>query len=231
MKIPKSPGVYRVVNTTDGRHYIGSSQNMHERRIGHFSDLRLGNHSNIKMQRAWNKYGSDIFRFEVVEETSLEAQVEREQFYLDTTNPYYNILKTAFSTKGYKHSPEEIAAACSRQKARWEAMTPEQQAAQKTKLSASKVGQKGMSEATRKRMSAAKTGVVKSQEWRDNLSKAKGQSYLVKSPEGVEFEVSGLKRFCDANGLSQGTLSMVIAGKRTHHKSWTARHAPETKNP
>lgn len=35
--------------------------------------------------------------------------IEREQYYIDTLNPEYNILKIAGSPLGYKHSEETIA--------------------------------------------------------------------------------------------------------------------------
>lgn len=33
---------------------------------------------------------------------------KREQHYIDTLYPEYNVLKTAYSSLGYKHTPESL---------------------------------------------------------------------------------------------------------------------------
>lgn len=55
------------------------------------------------------KYGYAKFSLEVLEYCPVENILEREQYYLDLLKPKYNILKTAGSTLGYKHSEETIA--------------------------------------------------------------------------------------------------------------------------
>jgi hypothetical protein len=50
------------------------------------------------------KNGYSKFRLEILEYCELEILIEREQYYLDTLNPEYNILKKAGSLTGFKHS-------------------------------------------------------------------------------------------------------------------------------
>lgn len=55
------------------------------------------------------KHGHENFTLEILEYCSITELFVREQYYLDLLKPEYNILKFAYSTKGYKHSAETIA--------------------------------------------------------------------------------------------------------------------------
>lgn len=50
-------GVYVIKNNVNGKQYVGSSIDLHMRRIQHFSKLRCGKHINSHLQNAYNKYG------------------------------------------------------------------------------------------------------------------------------------------------------------------------------
>jgi group I intron endonuclease len=52
------------------------------------------------------KLGYSSFSLEILEYCSPEKCVEREQYYFDLLNPEYNILKTAGSSLGFKHSAD-----------------------------------------------------------------------------------------------------------------------------
>lgn len=97
-------GIYKITNTTNNKCYIGSAVYIKSRWARHRTDLRKGCHANKHFQSAWNMYGEKSFIFEVIEECSLENIVEREQYYLNTLKPEYNILLTAKSSIGLKHT-------------------------------------------------------------------------------------------------------------------------------
>lgn len=105
-------GIYRIINTIDFKIYIGSAVWFNQRWRVHKSDLNLNKHGSIRLQRAWNKYGCDTFKFEILERVFDESKlIEREQFWLDRLNSYipelgYNILQTAGSRLGFKHTEE-----------------------------------------------------------------------------------------------------------------------------
>jgi group I intron endonuclease len=100
-------GVYRIVNTSNKKFYVGSAQaSLNRRKNQHFHLLRKGNHHSIHLQRAWNKYGEKEFRFEIIEECLPEKCIEREQFYLDSLKPEYNIQPNAASRAGTTLSKE-----------------------------------------------------------------------------------------------------------------------------
>ena len=86
-------GIYCIVNIKNKNKYIGSSKNIYSRLQKHFALLRHNKHENSHLQNAWNKYKEEYFDFYVLEQCSEETLEEREQFYIDTLKPAYNITK------------------------------------------------------------------------------------------------------------------------------------------
>jgi len=77
--LPQSAGVYRIENTATGSIYIGSAASLHDRALSHLSDLRAGRHVNALLQQDFYRYGSEAFRFALIETTvSGEAAEVRE---------------------------------------------------------------------------------------------------------------------------------------------------------
>lgn len=100
-------GIYRIRNLKNGKLYIGSAKNLKVRYRSHRNDLKRQKHHSIILQRAWNKYGENNFIFEVVEEVSnLDNLLKREQHYLDSLSPDYNICTVAGNCTGRKFSKE-----------------------------------------------------------------------------------------------------------------------------
>jgi group I intron endonuclease len=60
------------------------------------------NGSNI--YKAILKYGHENFIFKILEYCPIKDLMVREQYYLDTLEPEYNILKFARSSRGYLHT-------------------------------------------------------------------------------------------------------------------------------
>jgi len=58
--------------------------------------------------KALLKYGYSNFTLSILEYCSIEDLIPREQFYLDSLIPQYNLLQTAGSTTGYKHSTKAL---------------------------------------------------------------------------------------------------------------------------
>lgn len=77
-------GIYKIINLVNGNYYLGSSKNMIKRWSRHRTNLNCGNHHNIRLLRAWKKYGEKEFEFKcihIVEECNL---LHVEQSYLNT---------------------------------------------------------------------------------------------------------------------------------------------------
>lgn len=105
-RMNKISGVYEIVNTVNGHRYIGSSVDIINRWRVHKSALGLSKHHSPYLQRSWDKYGQDFFEFTVLECCEKEQLIDREQYFIDTLKPTYNISPTAYSCLGVKHSEE-----------------------------------------------------------------------------------------------------------------------------
>lgn len=103
-------GIYCIENKINGKQYIGSTTTTFSTRLkNHLHYLKRGNHHSIILQRAFEKYGIDCFSIKLVEFADIKDSKTiktREQYYLDTLKPEYNILPNAESFSGYKHSEE-----------------------------------------------------------------------------------------------------------------------------
>lgn len=90
-------GIYQIVNLINGHKYIGSSKNLKNRYTSHSSALIANRHENSHLQRAFNKYGINNFKFECLCITTLNKKEELEQFYLNYFIDWkvdYNIRRT-----------------------------------------------------------------------------------------------------------------------------------------
>lgn len=97
-------GIYKIVSKNSGKFYVGSSQNLRKRELDHFSLLRNKKHPNKYLQRVWDKY-QDLY-FIIIEECSIEALILREQYYINTLIPKYNLRPIAESNRGW-NMPEK----------------------------------------------------------------------------------------------------------------------------
>jgi len=115
--------IYQIQNTINGKIYIGSTVGYKRRFRDHKRELNKNIHHNIKLQRAWNKYGGECFSFSIIEENlgTKVFQVERENYYLQKHKPFldeigYNILNEAFISASTIYSDEIKKAASERMK-------------------------------------------------------------------------------------------------------------------
>jgi group I intron endonuclease len=100
-------GIYKILNNINGKFYIGSAKSLSGRWRLHKSQLKNNKHHSIYLQRSFNKYGYSSFSFEILEYCDVTFLIEREQVYLDTLKPHYNIAKIAGNCLGVKHTDPE----------------------------------------------------------------------------------------------------------------------------
>jgi group I intron endonuclease len=106
-------GIYKITNTQNGKFYIGSSKDVDRRWWEHKNDLNKKAHINTKLQNAWNFYGENQFKFEIIEEIIDEKLLlEREQHYLNVFEPYrngigYNIAQNSCGGDNFTHNPNK----------------------------------------------------------------------------------------------------------------------------
>jgi group I intron endonuclease len=140
--------IYRILNTANGKFYIGSASDFHKRRRYHLWQLRKGVHGNSHLQAAFNEYGEQQFKFDIIEEVDDSDQFYTEQWWLNNTyclDPRYgyNVSKNVF--------PPTIKT--------------------RMKISEALTG-RVFSPETRKKLSAALTGITRSSETRKKVSDA-----------------------------------------------------------
>jgi group I intron endonuclease len=156
MSVQKKIGIYLIINTLDGRVYVGSSMDIRQRFSMHRSYLRRGCHPNAHLQRAWSKYGEGAFEIRIVEECVEELLEVREQFWIN----HYDSMN---DNKGYNFRKAD----------RHGRLTEEH----KRKISEAHRGMT-YSEETKKRLSEINRGRKLSDEHRRKLSEAhRGNQY------------------------------------------------------
>lgn len=97
--LPDKSGIYRIKHIKSNKDYIGSAVNLRTRWNNHIGVLRNNKHHNSYLQNAFNKYGEDSFRFEIIEFVEDKTKlIEREQYWID----YYKVCDEKY---GYNMSP------------------------------------------------------------------------------------------------------------------------------
>ena len=103
----QTSGIYKISSIVHPeRFYIGSTFCADQRWSEHTRRLNRNLHGNSKLQHHVNKYGIGDLAFNIIEECPIETLIEREQYYIDTLNPWFNLCPKAGSCLGVKRSDE-----------------------------------------------------------------------------------------------------------------------------
>jgi len=146
-----SSGIYKILNLLNGKTYIGKSSNINKRWSKHRKLLREDKHTNTHLQNAYNKYGIDNLKLEVIELCSEEILNEREIYWINlfkSTNNKFGYNKVGGGNGG-RLNPESIA-----------------------KMTASMRGKK-QTQDNKDKIRRAILGIPRSQEVKDKISKSK----------------------------------------------------------
>lgn len=223
-------GIYKITCLPTGKVYIGNSTNIHVRWGNHKKKLRRGTHPNNYLLRAWQKYGEDSFEFAILEEVESKRLFERERHWMSFFKSYehdhgYNIntvndeglnrlsaevrQKISAANKGRKFTDEQYQRLCEAQQKRIRTQVDLEHTLE---MSRQNVGKK-LSESHRLNIqeSAAHTALRK--------------SYVITSPEGETYKITGISLFCRQFGLSASQLVKVARGKKKQYKGWICQYA------
>lgn len=103
-------GIYKLSFEKSEKFYVGSTTgSLKSRFLRHFIALKAKKHYNNILQRAFNKYEGKIV-LEILEVCEPKNCIAREQFYINTLNPEYNICQIAGNTFGIKPSEKSLLA-------------------------------------------------------------------------------------------------------------------------
>jgi hypothetical protein len=71
----------------------------------------------------------------------------------------------------------------------------------------------------------------KKEDFNEQLLKQKREVINIKhpviiliNPNGIQYEVVNLNKFCKENNLLNSCISNILAGRRITHKGWTAKY-------
>ena len=157
-------GIYKI--ELNNKIYVGSTIRPFKIRWkDHLNVLQQEKHHSQYLQNAYNRYGDSTLKFSILEIVkNKEDCIFREQYYIDTLQPEYNICKIAGNCLGVKHTKETRKNMSEAHK------NPSKEYRQK--ISERQIGRK-LSEETKKRMSKAQKGRKHSEETRKKMSEAK----------------------------------------------------------
>lgn len=97
-------GIYKIECLTNGKVYIGQAETFAIRFRSHKNALKAGRHTNVNLQRSWNKYGEVSFVFSVIEQIhDIHTLDIREQHWIDAfiqIGRVFNTCKVAGCTRG-----------------------------------------------------------------------------------------------------------------------------------
>jgi group I intron endonuclease len=157
--------IYAIVNNVTRDMYVGSAVAVNRRWSAHRRALAKNCHYNTRLQRAYDKYGTDAFDWEIVQFVDDKNKlISQEQFWINFFAPAYNGRPIANSPLGTKHSAETRAKMSA--SAKKKVFTEEH----KQNISKAKKGICTASDEQRKRLSVMNTGKVYSAEVRAKVS-------------------------------------------------------------
>lgn len=205
-------GIYQILNTVNGKVYVGSACEFSGRWKAHINDLRANRHGNPHLQSAYNLYGEDSFEFSV-----LEYVKNRDSLLLvecgwikktDAVKNGYNICHYSSSRLGTGHSEE------SKKKMSKSHTGFKHSEESKEKMSKAQSG-KTLSEETKKKISISNTGKSHTKETIRLMSK--------NSARNIEYKgaIKSVKDWAEHVGIDPGTMSYRI-------KNWGIKRALTT---
>lgn len=190
-------GIYKIVNTVNGKLYIGSTVDLYKRWIrGHRCHLRRNIHRNRYLQRAWNKYEEKSFTFVVMEKISnKKLLIQREQHWMDLHKSYerlrgYNLSPTAQSNLGIKFSEETRQKLSEAHRGKNNPMFGRKHNEEtKEKIRSTKLGKNATKE-TRKKMSLSHKGIRFSELHKIRIGLANKQRVYKKASKDTKRKMS-----------------------------------------
>lgn len=100
--------IYIIENLINHKIYLGSTKDPKKREHRHFYELDAGTHHNIYLQRSYNKYKENNFKFLILDTlVEEEYQFELEEWWATLLEPEYNIGSFGGGDNLSKHPNKE----------------------------------------------------------------------------------------------------------------------------
>lgn len=88
-------GIYVIVDKTGVAKYVGQAKCFQDRWRSHIADLKRNRHVNFRLQAARSDHSKDL-KFEILEFCIFCDLNKREQYWIDTLDPEYNIVRKIY---------------------------------------------------------------------------------------------------------------------------------------
>jgi group I intron endonuclease len=197
--------IYKITSKINGKIYIGSANNYGKRINSHLNNLKNNKHHSKYLQNHFNKYGISDLQFSILELVMFcEDLIKREQYYIDTLKPEFNICKIAGSCLGIKLSEER-----KREIGLYHKNKPKSEE-QKIKMSLAAIG-KHKSKETKEKLRKINLGKKHTEEQKIKISNTlKGRIFSEETKQKIK-EKRKLQIFSDE---TKQKMSIAKKGKR-----------------
>jgi len=213
----KKSGIYMWINNENKKIYVGSAADLTKRFYMYCSLKHLVGAKNSLICKALIKYGYSCFSFIILEYCDKIDVVKREQYYIDTLNPEYNLAKIAGSSLGVIRSEETKAKI---DEARSKLIHSEDT---KNKIAAAILGRKHTKESVEKmrnRIISEET-LIKVRKHLSELNKNKRISVEVIDTEiNITTEYKSIKLAAQALNADATTLSRYLKSQKLYQKRY-----------
>jgi group I intron endonuclease len=229
--------IYKIINKVNGKPYIGQTKHSLDHRFkGHCDNAKRSDLPNIRLYKAFRKYGMDNFVIELLEQVETQEQAnEREIHHIDQCDSMkngYNMTRGEYKKREFspEHREKLSLANYWKGKPRSGELNPmfgrNHTDEAKHKMGVANKGNQTrlgaiLSDDTKAKISAsrmgqpsARKGAVLTDETKQKMSLAhigksvekKRKEYRVVTPTGAELIIKGLVKFALENGLNAGNL-------------------------
>ena len=102
----RKSGIYKIVCYDSDKIYIGSSKDVQNRVIKHFSLLRKNTHPNAVLQQDYNTFGFSRFDVQIIEETDVDLISKETKYQIEfgIENLYNELIKGVYTSEKHKLS-------------------------------------------------------------------------------------------------------------------------------
>ena len=223
-RFPRSPGIYVITSSVNGKRYVGSTVDLKERKRSHLNLLEREDHYNIHLQNHVNKYGLSVLKFSILEFCIAKHLIKKEQYWYDLLQPEFNLCSVMGSRLGMNHTKETKRKLSKLMKGKGVGSKHIEETRQKM----SKTALNSSEETLRKRREGMK-GIEKTKEHRKKLSKAMkgensfwyGKKHTKETKQKMKEAQKGEKHPMYGKHISEDhkqKISKALKGKSTWNK-------------
>ena len=212
MAVKYTSAVYAIVNSKNGKLYIGSSTEVLRRLRLHKRSLDLEQHHNTHLQKAYSK-DKNAFMFVIIQRVYTKDLLEREQYWMDYFLSYDHYC--GYNISEYADSP---------------ALGTIRNKKTREKISNALKGRK-LPEHVKAMLAEANKGRKVSQETRDKISKAqlgsKNHRFGKINSTEHNMAISKANKGRKVSKATRKKLSLLKKGKTTGWSYWTGKNRSE----